>query len=739
MRSFCVLLLLTCCTDDGPIKIGVLTQPYQRVGLGADTRALEWAVANVNAAGGAAGRPLELLYFDLGADYADFSAFLDDPVPAVRRMLTEGNVAAVIGPLTSDGVMGSADFFIENQVPLVTTAGSAGIMRAFAGKDYVWRVRESDVAQMELLVLEARERGADSVSLLCPFSSYGESFFDWFGFFAAELGMEVKNIERMAMQEALTSEGDPITAKLREFLLAQPGALIIVPESDATFLYIADALGFLNEEEGLRGYRARTSVLFSDGGFWPQYGTLAHKVWSAAPTREEQEYNARFALEGQEGIIASPDPNSGFPAKFADTFDTAAGSDFDASLYDGLLLLAYGLEYSGGLGRDALVQGLKEAVDGRGAPGGWRSQDIERTLQDIRSGNRPDIRGATGDLGFDRNFYTELTHSYFAHWRIEDGEYVFTDYLSTGRATSRAESGKSVFQSYASEAALKIAADGDFAVGDLSNLWVLIAAVSSGWDNYRHQADALSQYQLFRERGVDDDHIIMIGADDIAEDPVGYNPLRGEVRNQPGGPNLYPAVYDYALSELDADGILKVMRGEEVIGGRPVLSETDATSNLYIFIVGHGGDEGVGVGAGDPRGGVAGGHGISFMTPTAFAAAVQAMYDQGHYRRVLVAIEACHSGVMGAELDAPGVLLITAANPYENSRSGGWDPDVQTWVNDQFSIAWFQRMRGFSNLSLRETYSEVYAAVPGSHVSIYNNDKFGDTTRVSLREFVELP
>ena len=60
----------------------------------------------------------------------------------------------------------------------------------------------------------------------------------------------------------------------------------------------------------------------------------------------------------------------------------------------------------------------------------------------------------------------------------------------------------------------------------------MIAALSSGWENYRHQADALRQYQLLRAGGVPADHIILMMANDVAS--AAQNPLPGTVRNQVG-------------------------------------------------------------------------------------------------------------------------------------------------------------------------------------------------------------
>jgi glycosylphosphatidylinositol transamidase (GPIT) subunit GPI8 len=77
-------------------------------------------------------------------------------------------------------------------------------------------------------------------------------------------------------------------------------------------------------------------------------------------------------------------------------------------------------------------------------------------------------------------------------------------------------------------------------------------ATSKGWENYRHQADVLHTYQLLKKNGFDDEHIILILADDLANSSS--NLLPGVVRNEPGGENLYKNVtVDYKQADIYAE------------------------------------------------------------------------------------------------------------------------------------------------------------------------------------------
>ena len=46
--------------------------------------------------------------------------------------------------------------------------------------------------------------------------------------------------------------------------------------------------------------------------------------------------------------------------------------------------------------------------------------------------------------------------------------------------------------------------------------WAVIVAGSSGYGNYRHQADACHAYQLLKGRGIPEDQIIHLSYDDVA-------------------------------------------------------------------------------------------------------------------------------------------------------------------------------------------------------------------------------
>jgi hypothetical protein len=274
----------------------------------------------------------------------------------------------------------------------------------------------------------------------------------------------------------------------------------------------------------------------------------------------------------------------------------------------------------------------------------------------------------------------------------------------------------------------------------------VIAALSSGWPNYRHQADALQQYAILRANGMDDDHIVLILEDDLAASAD--NRLPGSVRNEPGGPNLRGDVvidYDLSLSPGDLSNILT----GKVTATTPHVIQPTASSNVYLYLVGHGGTEGIPLGATSTEEGIDG-SGATF-SPTQLRQALCTLRSEQRYRRVLAVIESCHSGAFGdaaydgaefgcggaaGEDPLQGVLLLTAASSREVSYAGAYDAAVPAWVDDAFSRNYADRALASSARSLADLYTDVYQATAGSHASLFNASHAGRLSLVPLSEFL---
>lgn len=173
------ILLISCESIDQlekhpTLKIGVML-PYSGGYQSEWDNALDWVVENINLAGGVAGHHIELVKKDIARN---------DLISVSEEFISDEDIKAVIGPLTSSDVFEIAPKFISGRkVLMAPVASSANISRAFAGKKYFWRLAEPDISQVKTLLLLAQSGGARTVGLITEDSPYGASFEDWFGYF----------------------------------------------------------------------------------------------------------------------------------------------------------------------------------------------------------------------------------------------------------------------------------------------------------------------------------------------------------------------------------------------------------------------------------------------------------------------------------------------------------------------------------------------------------------------------
>ncbi|MEZ4453701.1 MAG: C13 family peptidase [Nannocystaceae bacterium] len=681
-----------------PLRIAVLMPTFGAASL----PDFEWALARVNGAGGVAGRPLAL-------DYVDPT---DQDLVALASALAEDDEhVAVIGPPGSAGLAAVADLFVAADKPIVsTTSTSDDLLRAYGGKGPIWRTRESDIAQTELLVRFARGDGAQRIALLTSLDVAGYSFFAWFGFFAREIGYADEDVTIVALGEA-----QPCEARVKEALDAMPDVLFVAPGAPQEIECVIRSLPPAGQP--------RARIVFADTGLdpttLPRLGEAALGVEGFSGAGDEAYADAFLAAYPDEGL-----------------------APHGPSEYDAVLLLAYGLERSGGVGGGALIDAMKAVVDGDEAEvGGYDAEGVAATLAALRAGGRPRLRGASGPLVFEPELYMDLASSTLSHYTVAADGLVYDQRFSTDDPTFLTSEGAFVRPSGAPPG---VDASSWTPATAKTDTWAVIAALSSGFGNYRHQADALQQYRILRDAGVDDDHIVLILADDLAVDQD--NDLAGMIRNQPEGDDLYAGAVIDARLPITADDLAKILVGE-VTPTTPAVIQPSASSNVYIYLAGHGGGSGMPIGAVTTEDGLVGGD--DTFSPDHLRSSLCALAEAQRYRRALVVIEACYAGVFGeassggvefgcgasaGEVPLEGVALLTAANGREVSYAGSYDGEVPAWVNDAFSRKSADNLLLGPQRSLADVYADTYRGTAGSHPSVFNAEHAGRLSLVSVAE-----
>jgi ABC-type branched-subunit amino acid transport system substrate-binding protein len=670
-------------TGNRPVlPIGIML-PYSGGYASEWDRALDWAAENINLAGGVAGYNIKLIKKDIG---------IEDVGKVAEGFLRDKSIRAVIGPLTSTDVFRIAPDFIREKKILIAPVATAGSLSgAFAGKKFFWRLVEPDISQTKTLLLLAQAGGARSVALITEESAYGETFEDWFGYFATELGLEVTGIR--VIQPADTAAAGKAWS---DMAAGQPDAVIAavnLPELNTALV----------REYRRNGQQIR--LLLSDAACFP---SLASTLGPLA--------------ENLEGTNIYPDPKTGFEVAFNVRYGYFPDPIL-ANLYDAVMLIALALEASGGGTGEALAEGLIRVVTGRNSICRWQRDDLHQAISLIRDGIYPDIQGASGSLDFDDLNYTDVNTTTYGHWRVDAGRFVVIRYY-TSDGSGRISSTSAAYRTVAEKRQV-FSDNGTWpAVQDRKGLYAFLMATSSGWANYRHQADVLHTYQLLRANGLDDEHIILILADDLAGSAA--NPLPGVVRNQPAGENLYRNVrIDYKLSEISPAIIERILTGRQTQQTPEVLTSTSG-DDVFIYTCGHG----------TPDGMVLNGDSGGALTPRFWQSALDSMAAGSKFRRLFWAVESCYSGKIGQAVTTPGVLLMTAANAYETSKADQYDTELKSWIADRFSFFLNSTLAASPGIPFDQLYEKSYSYVNGSHVSFYNDQRFGNIYQLRLMEFI---
>ena len=226
-------------------------------------------------------------------------------------------------------------------------------------------------------------------------------------------------------------------------------------------------------------------------------------------------------------------------------------------------------------------------------------------------------------------------------------------------------------------------------------------------------------YQLLKQYGYDDDHIVLICEDDVARHA--NNPHQGELRISDTGANVYDAAaIDYHLNDLKPADIGAILQGRSSATLPEVLSP-DADDNVLVFWSSHG----------DPGS-------LDFgKNQSMDYAHMRGIIENTPHRKLLMAVEACYSGGLGEACEGlPGCLFVTAANPYETSHADVWSEEVGVYLSNGFTRGFQDAVGSNPAISLRDLYYTLAAHTSGSHVKVYNVPNYGNVYSSSMAEYL---
>ena len=640
----------------------------------------------------------------------------------IQSVAADEAYAAIIGPVSAAKVDLAARACRDQKMMLILpVTTSAELQRIYTKLDHVFFLTQNDIIQMEAMmaILEGVEAigVTDNLGLITSDDMYGQTFYDWFGFLATEREYKTPFVHRL---DEYTSVEDIVRlhydANQNDIYVHN----IFCAPSKAQ-----DLIELKNEFDRMKAYSEE------------QPGVFYHKPTLICSDICVNDEVARTIQNGLEGVEPTANPASGFipayEAKFGE--EPRAG---EAQLFDALYLVYYSLkallvdgreliedatdDYGRSCRRSPLWEYLVQIVDTDKDMGyGWFDYDVYYAFYLFEMGLPVGITGASSTLEFDQKFHSTVTSTTYRHWRLHNGKFVTLQYFSAdGNDRTVSTINDWTVKAHNEQELEEYVTNITFP--EHKDNYAVVVAGSSGWSNYRHQADALAMYHALRAQGFDDNHIMLIMEDDIAHHDKNKYP--GVVRITPDGDNLYEGVkIDYKMSELYASDLHNIFTGVKTARTPTVLEATE-NDNVFIFWSGHGEYKSL------------------IYNEQEFRASevrrmLETMHEQKRYRKLFFVMETCFSGSVAESCEGiPGILMMTAANEGETSKADMFDNELGVYLSNGFTRAFQDKIFGEPNVTLRDLFYHVVRQTAGSHASLYNYKNYGDIYNEHLGEMV---
>jgi len=626
-----------------------------------------------------------------------------------KSLAKRKDILAVVGPLNSSSVDVVAENLAENnKAILAPIASSADVVRKYSSKKNYRNLTETDITQSEILLAQAAAYGVKQVSLLTSKSSYGQTFIDWFAFQAMELGLKVNKMY-------VYDEGDETSLEsMSTSAMNDSNECVIVAPSRVT-----------DVKQVLKSHKAATDkpkLLFSDIALSPKV----------------LDYDG---AEGIEGTSMYADPESGFEISYEVAFGEVPIPG-EAQIYDALMIVSLGtLEMMRGKTlnlNEAISHVVREdsgAVDVRA----WTYEGMVRVMQYMLQDEHANISGASGDLDFDTENGTVVTKTVYCHWMVYDGKFLPLEFISSDGST-RTSATLSSWNMAASKMQ-DFDKTAKYSYPEHTKNYALLVAASTSWTNYRHQADVLSIYQMLKKMGYDDDHIVLIVADDLVQND--QNPNKGTVVNYNGDDVYKDVVVDYRLADLVAYDISAILNGDKS-ERLPYVIDADSNTNVAVFWSGHGG-EGFLQWNDESR--------FGSFNYDRMGDVLSTLSRNKKYRKMIWFVEACYSASVckaAEDNDIPGVMCLTASNANETSKTDVYNFEYKTYMTNRFTEILMGLLDAVqseksdgeksdgekADMTLRDLYYYLFKYTLGSHVTSVNDRNFDNLYQSGIREFL---
>jgi branched-chain amino acid transport system substrate-binding protein len=316
--------------------------------------------------------------YTVETEIADEGEGPDTGVPAVQRLLTEGNVDAMVGIVNSATALGVAEQVTEAETPLIIANAGAGAITKDAASPFVWRTSFTNAQVAAAMGEHLAAEGIGPVYVMAPDYAAGQEVVAGFTE-AFEAGGGT------LAGQALTPFGT--TQDFQPFLsgVQSSGAA-------ATFAFYAggEAVSFVQQyaEFGLKD-----SVPLYGSGFLTEGSVLDAQGEAAVGVRTSLHYSTEVDNEA----------NAEFVQAYQEAYDELP-TVYAVQAYDAANVLARALEDAGDLDGAAItdaLDGLGEIDDSPRGPWSFNGQTPEQSiyLREVSEDGGTLVNSVVTDLG----------------------------------------------------------------------------------------------------------------------------------------------------------------------------------------------------------------------------------------------------------------------------------------------------------------------------------------------------
>ncbi|KAH7488706.1 hypothetical protein KRP22_008656 [Phytophthora ramorum] len=262
----------------------------------------------------------------------------------------------------------------------------------------------------------------------------------------------------------------------------------------------------------------------------------------------------------------------------------------------------------------------------------------------------------------------------------------------------------------------------------LAEHWAVIVVGSSGYSNYRHQADGCHAYHVVRRHGIPAENVVLMMYDDVAWHES--NPYPGQLFNKPTTQNavVQPVdVYkdckvDFRGVEVTPETFLNVITGNSSGAFNKKVLNSTAGDRVFINFVDHG-----------SRGNVYFPH-LKPLSASRLKEAMRTMHKKKMYKELVFYMEACESGSMFSDsfMKSINAYVTTAANGFESSWAAYCPPldvvdgeRIGSCLGDLYSVNWMEDsdLTDLSGEPLTTQFHRVKNETTKSHVKSFGPSK----------------